>query len=230
VTYPQRPTTAGTSLPCGTARYQPEDTLSLVGTPAYMAPEQFSLEAMTEASDWYAVGVMLYEALTGRLPYEGTLLELCAKKQSSDVVPPSHVMGEVPADLEGICLGLLQRDPRRRLSGADLRQRLAAPAGAPRTAEPQGHVPPTSGVEFVGRTRELAAAHAAFVNTRAGRPQIVHVSGASGIGKTAFVRQFIDGIDQVRSAMGPRSRGALAGRRRLLSGRPRPGRSATCRG
>ncbi len=174
-----------------------QDTLSIVGTPAYMAPEQFSLEAMTESADWYAVGVMLYEALTGRLPFEGTPLELFAKKQSRDVIPPSQLLGEVPADLEEICLGLLQRDPSRRLSGADLRKRLDVPGGAPGISEPQAHIPAMPGIEFVGRTRELAAAHDAFVNTRVGQAQLVHVSGVSGIGKTAFVRQLIDRIKNV---------------------------------
>ena len=110
------------------------DTFSIVGTPAYMAPEQFSVEAMTEASDWYAVGVMLYEALTGRLPFEGAPIEVLEKKQSSDAIPPSQLREEVPADLEEICLGLLQRDPRRRLSGADLRIRLEARRDAPRVS------------------------------------------------------------------------------------------------
>ena len=107
-----------------------------------MAPEQFSLEAMTEASDWYAVGVMLYEALTGRLPFEGAPIEVLEKKQSSDAIPPSQLKGEVPADLEEICLGLLQRDPRRRLSGADLRIRLEARRDAPRVSLPQRASPP----------------------------------------------------------------------------------------
>ena len=58
------------------------------GTPAYMAPEEAPGMAPSEASDWYAVGVTLYEALTGVLPFSGPLRDVRAHKRAQD--PPRH--------------------------------------------------------------------------------------------------------------------------------------------
>ena len=59
----------------------------IAGTPAYMAPEQVNGEVTSIASDWYAFGTMLYEALTGRLPFDGALLELLNAKTSGAPLP-----------------------------------------------------------------------------------------------------------------------------------------------
>src|SRR5688572_24338196 len=65
-----------------------------VGTTAYVAPEQAAGRAVTPASDFYAVGVMLYEALAGRLPFEGPPLKILMDKQTQRAAPPSsHVRG-----------------------------------------------------------------------------------------------------------------------------------------
>jgi len=60
-----------------------------VGTPAYMSPEQISGLPLTQASDWYNVGSMLYQALTGRLPFDGPALQVLARKQQENPVPPA---------------------------------------------------------------------------------------------------------------------------------------------
>ena len=97
----------------------------ILGTPAYMSPEQAAGRPVTAASDWYAVGVMLYEALTGRLPFIGTTLKILSAKQQHDPLPVHEFAPEAPEDLAELCMGLLRRDPSARLTGADLLHRIA---------------------------------------------------------------------------------------------------------
>jgi serine/threonine protein kinase len=72
----------------------------VVGTPAYMSPEQAEEAAVDEATDWYSFGVMVHEALTGSLPFDGTCLQVIPQKQPLVPLPPSQVVSGVPADLE----------------------------------------------------------------------------------------------------------------------------------
>ena len=97
----------------------------MAGTPAYLAPEQYAGADPSEASDWYAVGVTLYEALTGRLPFGDSWQQLCSRQSQRDPPLPARIDPEVPEDLNEICLGLLCRDPGRRLSGREAVDKLA---------------------------------------------------------------------------------------------------------
>src|SRR5205085_1415558 len=76
--------------------------------PAYMAPEQVFGEDITAAADWYSVGVVvLYEALTGRLPFDGSPALLLQMKQSALPPPPGSLVRDLPDDLAQLCLELL---------------------------------------------------------------------------------------------------------------------------
>jgi serine/threonine-protein kinase len=93
---------------------------SVVGTAAYLAPEQVRGEEATPATDVYALGVVLYQFLTGRLPYEGsTLAELAVRQQNERPLPPSTYNSEVPEALGGAVLRALEGDPARRYASAD---------------------------------------------------------------------------------------------------------------
>jgi hypothetical protein len=162
----------------------------MAGTPAYLAPEQHLGADPSEASDWYAVGVTLYETLTGRRPFAGSWPELRQQKIRSDPPAPASIDPEVPGDLNEICRGLLCRDPARRLSGPEALDKLIDTGT--RRRETRRREPRRMKPSFVGRVGELAILGASFAAVREGRATAVCVHGPSGIGKTALVQQFLD--------------------------------------
>jgi len=93
---------------------------SVVGTAAYLAPEQVRGEEATPATDVYALGVVLYQFLTGRLPYEGSsLAELAVRQQNEKPLPPSTYNPDVPEPLGAAVLRALEGDPGRRYGSAE---------------------------------------------------------------------------------------------------------------
>jgi hypothetical protein len=155
------------------------------GTPAYMAPEQIDSGGAVAASDWYAVGAMLYEALTGKWPHTGTLREvLAAKIGGAPPVDPRTIDPAAPADLADLAMSLLAADPVARPSEAA----IVAAVGEP--TETVSLVTSADEGVFVGRTDELAILRAAYD----ARPSLVRIAGASGIGKTALVDHFLAGL------------------------------------
>ena len=92
---------------------------SVVGTAAYLSPEQVRGEEATPATDVYALGVVLYQFLTGRLPYEGSsLAELAVRQQNEKPLPPSTYNDEVAETLGAAVLRALEGDPSRRYASA----------------------------------------------------------------------------------------------------------------
>jgi WD40 repeat protein len=116
-------------------------TRQILGTPKYMAPEQAQArrDDIGPAADVYALGVILYELLTGRAPYDGeTDVEVLRQAIDGNLTPPRHLRADIPRDLEAICLKAMARTPARRYRTAidladDLRRFLD---GKPTLARP----------------------------------------------------------------------------------------------
>ena len=100
-----------------------------IGSLQFMSPEQLHGDVLTPASDLFSLGVVLYEALTGRLPYRGTTPEeVSAAHQAGTVRPPSTLVGGVPGRLDEAILQALRRDPSARFHTADAMARALGAA------------------------------------------------------------------------------------------------------
>lgn len=174
-------------------RHPEEPSAVIAGTPSYMAPEQVQGMTPSEATDWYALGVILYRALSGRLPFGGSPSAVLEQKVRDDPLPPSVFHPDAPADLEELCMALLRRDPRTRPDESTILGTLGG-AGITGAFAAMAHgAPPAASTEiFVGRGEELGTLEAALNATREDRAAVCFVSGRSGMGKSALLRRFVD--------------------------------------
>ena len=158
-----------------------------MGTIGHMSPEQAAGEAVSTASDWYSVGVMLFEAMTGQLPFSGTAEDMLAAKQSQAVASPDTMVDGLPQDLVRLCVALLDRDPSKRPSGRDVIERLSG-----RGAEPIEQAEPARALPLIGRSRHRQVLNNGLASLHRRKTVALFVFGRTGTGKTTLVRSFLD--------------------------------------
>jgi hypothetical protein len=126
----------------GVARLETEDSLvtktgSVLGTPAYMSPEQASGDTATQKSDLYSLGATLYQLATGSLPYSGTPARVIAQIASGQLVSAVRRRADVGPDLSRVIDRLMASDPNARPgSAADVAAELRAIANAGGLGDP----------------------------------------------------------------------------------------------
>jgi serine/threonine-protein kinase len=95
-------------------------TGSIMGTARYLSPEQAQGQPVSPRSDIYAIGILLYELLTGNVPFEGdSVVAIALRHLSEPPRPPSHYVPSISANLDAIVLRALEKTPERRFADAD---------------------------------------------------------------------------------------------------------------
>jgi len=169
----------------GSRQYRTASDHMISGTFSYMAPEQATGSPLMNSSDWYAFGVMLFEALTGRLPFTGTGIQTVRAKLEQNAPAPSQFAPATPPDLDRLCVQLLDRNPDNRPDSAEILRCLSGE-----------QAPIDEGVQiqnlFVGRESYLDTLNAAFAALEQGQSQVLCVHGRSGMGKTTLLQRFLE--------------------------------------
>lgn len=175
-----------------------------LGTPSYMAPEQGRGEPIGPAADLYAVGVLLYECLSGSPPFKGTTPEVLYGKMTRPA--PALPDDCAPEPLRALVAELLEREPERRPRAAEVVRRRLEPFATTTTldddtwdqlVEPGPKLPVTAmdlrparaALDLWGRERERAQLDAAALVAEGGEARIVVLRGDVGMGKSALLRE-----------------------------------------
>jgi len=187
----------GLALPARGSRISHAGTI--VGTAAYMAPEQALGRTVDGRADLYALGVVLYELTTGRVPFPGdNPLATISQHLHAPPVPPRVLRPDLPRALETVILRLLAKDPAQRYAtAAETSDALRAAIGdATEAQEEEGAsavalLDALSRGRLVGRAEELGEARELWRRAQEGRGHCLLFSGEPGSGKTRLAREVI---------------------------------------
>jgi class 3 adenylate cyclase len=170
----------------------------MVGTVAYMPPEQALGRQPDARSDLYSLGCVTYEMVTGRAPFLGDdPVAIISQHINTAPVAPSWHNPEVPRALESLILRLLAKDPNERPeSAAAIPEALAAIMNATSTVTPAAQESDVNPLDrlatgiFVGREKEMDELRAGLEDSLSGRGRLMMLVGEPGIGKTRTSEEF----------------------------------------
>ncbi len=163
---------------------------TVLGTAAYMSPEQARGTQAGPAADIFALGVVLYEMAAGRRPFVApSSIGVLAAILSEQPVPLVRLNPATPASFDALVHRMLAKEPERRPSAREVDEELASFSAGETLTEPAR----TSAVaprKTVGREVERAELRRAYARVRDGQSIILGVSGEAGIGKTSLIEDF----------------------------------------
>jgi tetratricopeptide (TPR) repeat protein len=176
----------------------------VIGTPDYMSPEQVECGEVEPRSDIYSLGVVLYEMVTGRVPFEGkTALSIAFKHKTEAAPDPRKLNDRLSDEFGAVILKCLEKEKDKRYQTAEelladlqaLRTGLTtlsmpAKPGLPGFLSEAGEEAPRKRPVFVARENELAQLGAWLDSSLAGKGQVAFITGEAGGGKTALLQEF----------------------------------------
>ncbi len=197
----------------------------VVGTVAYLAPEQVTGAPVQGKTDVYALGVTLYEALTGQLPFPGEMHTALFRIVHEQAKPPRTIAPNLPADVDALVMQCIAKDPAQRPDANQVAHalsrasRLLQHAGSQDSSDahaatvsidaasvaaatsPSGS--PAKREPIVGRDREIELLTARLASAMNGESQVVLLSGETGIGKTRVLDEIAAIASTRSSSAGP---------------------------
>ena len=153
-------------------------------TAAYLAPEQILGQRLDARTDLYALGVLLYQLFTKRLPFQGSDHDVMQAHLHEAPQPPRNFTPHISPSLEHLILKLLVKNPNARYSSAEQARRISS-----NLIVNVGDEKRQSKGLFIGRDEHLKVLQATWEEVRAGRGQLVFITGEPGIGKTSLARE-----------------------------------------
>jgi serine/threonine protein kinase len=151
---------------------------AIVGTPEYMSPEQASGEKATALCDIYALGIVLYELLTGTVPFEAdTPLSVIKKIQTEDPPPPRSINPRIPIELENVILRMIAKDPVKRYQNC--RQIVEDLAKFRAGTHVSAHAPKLSNISFSSQSIGIILAVLFVILILAGLTYVGKITGES---------------------------------------------------
>ena len=162
---------------------------SLLGTVAYMSPEQARGETTGRAGDIFALGIILYELATGEHPFKAcSMVDLLHAIASQAPKPPSRLMPEIPLRFESLILRMLEKEAHLRPTADEVVQVMEGLAGRLSGGTHSNQVVKR---QLIGREKERIELRSAYNLAKIGRGSMLCLTGEPGIGKTTLVEDFL---------------------------------------
>lgn len=176
----------------------------LIGTPDYMSPEQAEGEEIDLRSDIYSLGVVLYEMVTGRVPFVGkTAISVAMKHKAEIPVAPRELSSQISEEINAIILRCMEKAREKRYQTVeellaelrDVEEGISTVIAPPEPQVPAFLIEGTEEIEvkkpvFVAREQELEKLNKLLEKAVAGRGQVIFITGEAGSGKTALIQEF----------------------------------------